>query len=76
MPFFFNGLLTVVAVFAGAVASITGFGIGSMLTLLLALQTGMPLAVAAVSIPHLLATRGSAIVLILGAAMLIAIMIR
>lgn len=41
---------------AGAVASLSGFGIGSLLTPLLALRVGTKLAVAAVSIPHLAAT--------------------
>ena len=41
---------------AGAVASIAGFGIGSMLTPLLATQIGIKLAVACVSIPHVIGT--------------------
>ncbi|HYE34370.1 sulfite exporter TauE/SafE family protein [Methylocaldum sp.] len=41
---------------AGAIAAVAGFGIGSLLTPLLALETGTKLAVAAVSIPHLLGT--------------------
>ena len=41
---------------AGAIASVAGFGIGSILTPLLSLQTGTRLAVAAISIPHLVAT--------------------
>jgi uncharacterized membrane protein YfcA len=45
-----------VAVLAGGVASITGFGIGSLLTPLLSLELGIKLAVALVSIPHLLGT--------------------
>jgi uncharacterized protein len=45
-----------VAVAAGAVASIAGFGIGSILTPLLAVWLGTKLAVAVVSIPHLAAT--------------------
>jgi uncharacterized membrane protein YfcA len=53
-PFLLVVLL--VAVLAGGVAAITGFGIGSLLTPLLALQLGFKLAVAAVSIPHLLGT--------------------
>jgi uncharacterized protein len=40
----------------GAIASIAGFGIGSVLTPLLALRVGTKLAVAAVSIPHLAGT--------------------
>lgn len=37
---------------AGSVGSVAGFGIGSLLTPLLATRTGLKLAVAAVSIPH------------------------
>ena len=44
------------AVAAGAVASVSGFGIGSLLTPLLALHAGTKTAVAAVSIPHLIGT--------------------
>lgn len=52
----FEIILTVCAGIAGAVASVTGFGIGSILTPLLALQVGTKVAVAAISIPHFLAT--------------------
>lgn len=45
-----------VGMLAGAVAAVTGFGIGSLVTPVLALATGTKLAVAAVSIPHLVAT--------------------
>ena len=45
-----------VGVFSGATASVVGFGIGSMLTPLLAAQLGTNVAVAAVTIPHALAT--------------------
>ena len=41
---------------AGAIASVAGFGIGSILTPLFALQHGTQLAIAAVSIPHLAGT--------------------
>jgi hypothetical protein len=47
---------TAAALAAGGVASVSGFGIGSVLTPLLALRAGTKLAVAAVSIPHVLAT--------------------
>lgn len=43
-------------ILSGATAAISGFGIGSLLTPLLAARYGMPLAVAAVSIPHAIAT--------------------
>lgn len=52
----FNAVLLIAATVAGGVASVTGFGIGSILTPLLAFQTGTKLAVAAISIPHLIAT--------------------
>jgi uncharacterized membrane protein YfcA len=41
-----------VAFLAGGTATITGFGIGSLLTPLLAVQLGTQLAVAAVAVPH------------------------
>ena len=49
-------LVAVAATFAGALASIVGFGIGSLLTPVLAMQAGTKIAVAAVSIPHLVGT--------------------
>src|SRR5438552_3914132 len=52
----FLALVAVVAVLAGAIASVSGFGIGSLLTPLLAVRVGTKLAVAAVSIPHVAAT--------------------
>lgn len=52
----FDLLVAAVAILAGAVASIAGFGIGSLLTPALALQTGTQLAVAAVAIPHVVGT--------------------
>jgi uncharacterized membrane protein YfcA len=45
-----------VSIAAGAVAAVTGFGIGSLLTPLLALQVDTRLAVAAVSVPHVVGT--------------------
>jgi len=50
MPF--KILLAIASLVAGGVASVVGFGIGSLLTPTLALQTGTKLAVAAVAIPH------------------------
>jgi uncharacterized membrane protein YfcA len=44
------------AIVAGAIASVAGFGIGSVLTPLLAIRVGAKLAVAAVSIPHVIGT--------------------
>jgi hypothetical protein len=46
----------VVAMLAGAVAAMTGFGIGSLLTPVLALSVDTRVAVAAVSIPHVVGT--------------------
>jgi uncharacterized membrane protein YfcA len=48
----FNLLYVGVAILAGGVASIAGFGIGSLMTPTLAAVLGTKLAVAAVSIPH------------------------
>jgi uncharacterized protein len=48
----FRALLVVVGFFAGSISSITGFGIGTILTPFLALQFGVKLAVAAASVPH------------------------
>jgi len=47
-----RALLALVAFFAGSIASITGFGIGTILTPYMALTFGVKLAVAAVSVPH------------------------
>jgi hypothetical protein len=52
----FDLSVAAVGVLAGAVASLAGFGIGSLLTPLLALSMGTKLAVAAVSIPHVAGT--------------------
>jgi uncharacterized membrane protein YfcA len=49
-------LAIIVAAAAGSIASVTGFGIGSLLTPLLALQVDTRLAVAAVSVPHVVGT--------------------
>jgi uncharacterized protein len=49
-------LLTLAGIVAGAIAAISGFGIGSILTPLLSAWVGTKLAVALVSIPHFLGT--------------------
>jgi len=49
-------LLGFVGAVAGAIASVAGFGIGSILTPVLSLHVGTKVAVAAVSIPHLIGT--------------------
>lgn len=45
-----------VALIAGGVASVSGFGIGSLVTPVLSLSVGTKLAIAIVSIPHLIGT--------------------
>lgn len=52
----FDWIVLAVAVLAGSIAAISGFGIGSLLTPLLSVQVGTKLAVAAVSIPHFIGT--------------------
>jgi uncharacterized membrane protein YfcA len=52
----FLGALFIVAIISGATASVVGFGIGSLLTPLLAVRFGTGVAVAAVTLPHALAT--------------------
>ena len=53
MSLWFVGLLGIVSLVAGATGSIVGFGIGSLLTPLLAVRYGIDLAIAAVALPHL-----------------------
>jgi uncharacterized membrane protein YfcA len=52
----FDIILLLVAILAGGVASISGFGIGSLITPLLAFKIGTSIAVAGVSIAHFLGT--------------------
>jgi len=52
----FDFILLVVSVLAGAVATISGFGIGSLVTPLLAIKCGTGIAIAGVSIAHFLGT--------------------
>ena len=52
----FSFAVLLVAILAGATASVVGFGIGSLLTPLLAARYGTDVAVAAVTLPHVLAT--------------------
>jgi uncharacterized protein len=51
-------LVAIASVIAGAIAAVSGFGIGSLLTPLLVLSLGMPTAsaVAVLAVPHALAT--------------------
>jgi uncharacterized membrane protein YfcA len=51
-----DALALIVSVIAGGIAAVTGFGIGSLLTPVLALQVDTRLAVAAVSVPHVIGT--------------------
>ena len=53
MPLWFLGLIALVSFVAGATASIVGFGIGSLLTPLVAARFGTDLAIAAIALPHL-----------------------
>ena len=55
MTWFAVGLL-VVGIFSGATATVAGFGIGSLLTPLLATEIGTGPAIAAVALPHAAAT--------------------
>ena len=52
----FETAVAAAGVVAGVIASVAGFGIGSVLTPLLAARVGTRLAVAAVSIPHVIGT--------------------
>jgi uncharacterized membrane protein YfcA len=52
----FEIVVLIAAAVGGAVASVAGFGIGSLLTPAIATATGAKLAVAAVSIPHAIGT--------------------
>src|SRR5687767_5563226 len=52
----FEVAVFVVATSAGALAAVTGFGVGSLLTPVLALHVDTRLAVAAVSVPHVVGT--------------------
>jgi uncharacterized membrane protein YfcA len=52
----FAAIVALIGLFAGGVAAVAGFGIGSLLTPTLAIDTGTKLAVAAISIPHFVGT--------------------
>jgi uncharacterized protein len=56
LPVSSEAIALIIAVIAGGIAAVTGFGIGSLLTPLLAFQIDTRLAVAAVSIPHVVGT--------------------
>jgi uncharacterized membrane protein YfcA len=52
----FMACIAAVALVSAGIAAVTGFGVGSLLTPTLAIETGTKLAVAAISIPHLVGT--------------------
>lgn len=52
----FEVLVAGVAVLAGGIAAVAGFGIGSLLTPVLAVSLGVKAAVAAVAVPHVVGT--------------------
>jgi uncharacterized membrane protein YfcA len=52
----FDAVVLLAGTLAGAVAAVSGFGIGSLLTPVLATHHGTKVAVAAVSIPHVIGT--------------------
>jgi uncharacterized membrane protein YfcA len=52
----FEAAVLLVSSLAGALAAVAGFGIGSLLTPLLAIQVETRLAVAAISVPHVVGT--------------------
>ena len=56
VPLPFHIVVALVATIAGGIASVAGFGIGSLLTPLVASHYGMKTAVSAVAVPHLIAT--------------------
>jgi uncharacterized membrane protein YfcA len=56
MSAWFPAIVFAVSVLAGALASVTGFGMGSLITPVFALIVDTRLAVAAVSVPHVIGT--------------------
>src|SRR5688500_20010875 len=52
----FELIVAIASAFGGIVATLAGFGIGSVITPLLAARYGMKVAVAAVAIPHITGT--------------------
>jgi len=52
----FEAIIVIAAIAAGATASVAGFGIGSILTPLIAFRYGMKTAVSVAAVPHVLAT--------------------
>ncbi len=56
MSILFGAFVALVGLVAAGIASVAGFGIGSLLTPVLALRVGTKLAVAAIAVPHVIAT--------------------
>ncbi len=56
MTVLFGAFVALVGLVAAGIASVAGFGIGSLLTPVLALRVGTKLAVAAIAVPHVIAT--------------------
>ncbi len=56
MTVLFGAFVALVGLVAAGIASVAGFGIGSLLTPVLALEVGTKLAVAAIAVPHVIAT--------------------
>jgi uncharacterized membrane protein YfcA len=52
----FGALAALASIVAGAIAAVAGFGIGSVLTPVLSLRFDVRLAIAMVSLPHLVGT--------------------
>lgn len=52
----YDFVVFIIAIIAGAVASVSGFGIGSLVTPVLSVSVGTKLAIAMVSVPHLIGT--------------------
>lgn len=56
MDLIFQTFIIIVSIISGGVASLSGFGIGSLLTPLFAIKTGISVAVASVAIAHFVGT--------------------
>lgn len=56
MTILFAAIVALVGLVAAGIAAVTGFGIGSLLTPVLAIETGTKVAVAAIAIPHVVGT--------------------
>jgi hypothetical protein len=52
-PLWFLGLMLITSLGSGATATVVGFGIGSLLTPVIAARFGTDVAISAVALPHL-----------------------